>query len=260
VSTLFLAVFVASLFGSLHCAGMCGPFVAFATLRTGKTAPAARSGSWSLQLAYHGGRLVAYSILGAIAGVLGATMNFGGSLVGIGRLAGLSAGVLLVAVGASRILSLAGFRLPTFPGAALVSRVIGKGHARASRWTPLNRSLAIGLLTTLLPCGWLYAFVAVAAGTGSALYGVATLGIFWLGTVPILAGIGAGLGQVLARAGRSFQVATAVVVIGLGLSSIVGRWTLPVTRMTLLRSPASSIEGAVERVKTMLGHPPPRCH
>jgi hypothetical protein len=252
-----MAVFFASLLGSLHCAGMCGPFVAFATLRVKGASPRAQSGGFTLQFAYHTGRLLAYAILGALAGALGATLNLGGSLVGIGRLAGLLAGILLILVGITRILSLAGARFPTVPGALLLRRAIALGQATASRYTPLHRAWAIGLLTAVLPCGWLYAFVAVAAGTGNAFWGMATMVVFWSGTVPILAGIGAGLGQFLTRAGRTFQVAIAVVVIGLGLSSIVGRWTIPPGHRA---SPTSSLQGALQRVAAIMGQGPHQCH
>jgi len=236
---------------------MCGPFVAFATLRTKDAPVRLNRGSWKLQAAYHAGRLLAYSVLGALAGVLGAALNLGGSLVGIGRLAGVAAGALLVVVGTSRIFSLYGWRLPEFPGASLLHRAVAYGSGAAARYAPLHRAWAIGLFTTLLPCGWLYAFVAVAAGTGSALWGLATMFAFWAGTVPILAGIGAGVGEFLLRAGRSFQLAVALVVIGLGLHSISGRWMMPASRRA---APTASLEAALERVTALLQHKTHSCH
>jgi uncharacterized protein len=257
LSALILAVFVASLLGSLHCAGMCGPFVAFATLRT-KDAPLRQHhGSWRLQAAYHSGRLLAYLALGVLAGVLGAALNLGGSLVGIGRLAGIAAGVLLVVVGAFRLLALYGVKLPPIPFASLLQRAVAFGSGTASRYAPVHRAWAIGLLTTLLPCGWLYAFVAVAAGTGNALFGLVVMFAFWLGTVPILAGIGAGMGEFLRRAGRSFQFAVALVVIGLGLNSIAGRFRMPASHRA---APTTSLDAAIERVSALLSHRQHTCH
>ena len=255
MTALLVAVFTASLLGSLHCAGMCGPFVAFATLRAKGASP--KSGPFSLQFAYHTGRLLAYAVLGLLAGTLGAALNLGGTLVGVGRLAGLGAGLLLVLVGTARILTLLGVRVPRLPGEALVSRAVAFGHATAARYTPRHRAWAIGLLTAILPCGWLYAFVAVAAGTGHALFGLATMVVFWTGTVPILAGIGAGLGQFLRRAGRTFQLAIAVVVIGLGLSSIAGRWTIPASHRA---EPTTSLSNALQRVATIMSPGSHSCH
>jgi uncharacterized protein len=256
VIALLAAVFVASLLGSLHCAGMCGPFVAFATLHAKNSKPK-RSVSFQLQLAYHGGRLVSYTALGTAAGLLGATLNLGGSLLGVGKVAGIFAGGLLIVVGLSRVMSLAGLRLPAMPAAAWVRRLAAAGQAVAFRLTPLKRALLIGVLTAVLPCGWLYAFVAVAAGTGQAWYGALVLLVFWSGTVPILASIGAGFGQLLLRAGRPFQWAIALIVMGLGLQSIAGRWKIPAARMA---SPTTSIDAALHRVSMMLGKGQPRCH
>lgn len=57
---------------------------------------------------------------------------------------------------------------------------------------PVVRAAATGLFTTLLPCGWLYAFVVTAAGTGSGtpLHGAALMAVFWLGTLPMMLTVG----------------------------------------------------------------------
>jgi sulfite exporter TauE/SafE len=220
------AIFLASLLGSLHCASMCGPFAAFALMRDAKRGP------WLLQALYHGGRLLAYATLGAIAGTFGATLDFGGSLLGIGRVAGVVTGALLVALGARRILAIFGLRVPTFPGTQQVGRLVGRAQQAAMRGEPVARSLGTGICTALLPCGWLYAFVAMAAGSGRALAGVFLMFVFWTGTVPILAGIGTGVRELLARTGRALQVATAVLVMALGIVSIAGRWSIAVAQVT----------------------------
>ncbi|PAW77316.1 MAG: hypothetical protein B9S27_08305, partial [Opitutia bacterium Tous-C8FEB] len=59
------AAFAAGLVTSLHCAGMCGPLAcALLPVRAGAgSAPAVAT-------AYHGARLAAYGLLGAVAGGL----------------------------------------------------------------------------------------------------------------------------------------------------------------------------------------------
>lgn len=259
MTALLTAVLLASLLGSVHCAGMCGPFVAFATLRPlhrkGVVAQPARG--IDLQLAYHGGRLLAYLSLGALAGLLGATLDLGGSLIGAGKVAGILAGSLLVIAGIARILTLLGLRLPTIPGARSIQRRVLAAQAAAARLTPTLRAFSVGVLTAVLPCGWLYAFVAAAAGTGQSLNGALVLLAFWAGSVPILAGIGAGLGRLLLRAGRGFQVAIAVFVLLLGIQSILGRSRIPVERIA---SPTTSLEAARLRVSMLLGKGTHRCH
>jgi sulfite exporter TauE/SafE len=207
----YAGILVASLLGSLHCAGMCGPFAAFATMKD------ARRGPWFLQALYHGGRLLAYVALGALAGGLGGTLDFGATLLGLGRLAGVLTGVLLVTLG---------LRTPAFPGAVATARLVARLQAHALRAAPVARALGTGLGSALLPCGWLYAFVAVAAGTGRVAGGALVMLAFWVGTVPVLAVIGASVRQVVAKSGRWLQAATALLVIALGIIGIVGRWSI----------------------------------
>jgi sulfite exporter TauE/SafE len=64
----FLAVVTASLFGSLHCVGMCGPFVLLATKPLDRTGLDSHSSAIDTQrltrlvhlLSYHLGRLTTY--------------------------------------------------------------------------------------------------------------------------------------------------------------------------------------------------------
>ena len=84
--TLALGVLGASLLGSLHCAAMCGGFACLyggdaATRRRQRrrrhaaSASSARGRTLTGHVAYHGGRLVAYAMLGALAGTLGAGLD-----------------------------------------------------------------------------------------------------------------------------------------------------------------------------------------
>jgi sulfite exporter TauE/SafE len=179
-------VVLASLLGSVHCAGMCGGFVA---------AYAGDGGSESARshLAYNAGRLVTYTSLGALAGALGGALDFAGQSVGLGRAAALLTGGLLVLVGVARLWQ--GPRLVTLRAGAPRGplRWLGALLARVHGQPPARRALLLGLTTTLLPCGFLYSFVAVAAGSGSAAYGAAVMGAFWLGTLPALFGAGVSL-------------------------------------------------------------------
>ena len=92
VTPLLLPVVAASLVGSLHCAGMCGPFTAFYAGNDTSRGRARASG----HLAYHLGRLLTYAILGALAGTLGRAIDLAGSAAGVGRVAGLLAGAAMI--------------------------------------------------------------------------------------------------------------------------------------------------------------------
>ncbi len=220
---LISTIFIASLIGSLHCAGMCGAFVAFA-MGTEKQSAA---GHFAAQSAYHGGRLVTYALLGAVAGTLGAALDLTGTVFGLQQAAMILAGVAMVTFGVITLLKLRGVRIPRMPLPGVLTRFVHRGHRYAGDRSPIKRSLIIGLLTTLLPCGWLYAFAVIAAGTGSAATGALTMSVFWLGTVPILASLGIGVQRLAGPLRRHIPAATAVAMVLVGLFSLTGRFNVP---------------------------------
>jgi sulfite exporter TauE/SafE len=106
---------------------------------------------------------------------------------------------------------------------------------------PTVRAAATGLLTTLLPCGWLYAFVATAGGTGSALGGVIVMAAFWAGTVPMLLGVGLGAGRVFGPLRSRLPTVSAVLVIAFGLLAITGRVRAPMVGDTAHRPAPAAV-------------------
>jgi len=229
--TVALAVLVASLIGSPHCAGMCGGFVCFyAGSAAGTTG---RGGGWA-HAAYNGGRLISYVALGTLVGAAGAGLDAAGSLVGLSRLAAVVAGSLMVGWGLSRLAALRGIRL-SFPGGSASARgVLGRLLAKARGRPPIVRAAVTGLFTTLLPCGWLYAFVITAAGTGSAAGGALVMLAFWAGTLPMLVAVGVGAHRLAGPFARRLPAASAVFVVALGLLSITGKLRTEVTLPALL--------------------------
>lgn len=221
MSALVLAVFLASVLGSLHCAGMCGAFLAIAV------APAeGRRGAIdhvAMQSAYHGGRLITYVVLGAIAGSLGSVLDLGGSLVGVQRVAAALAAVTIIAFGLVTLLRTLGVGLPRMPLPPALRRASIAVHRRAMSLPGVTRAGVIGLATTLLPCGWLYAFVVTAAGTGGAGSGALVMAVFWLGTLPLMVSLGAGLRSVSGVLGRRLPAITASVLVLVGILSLTGR-------------------------------------
>jgi sulfite exporter TauE/SafE len=223
--TLALGVLGASLLGSLHCAAMCG---GFACLYGGDAAraPGARP-LLTGHLAYHGGRLAAYVTLGAIAGTVGAGLDRAGEWAGVQRAAGWVAGALLVLWGLALLANALDVRvLPALVRGSVPdrsARLIGGLLVRFQRQTQGVRAGLLGLLTGLLPCGWLYAFVVSAAGTGSAWRGAGFMALFWLGTVPALVAIATGMRRASGALQRRLPVVSAVVVIAFGVVALSGR-------------------------------------
>jgi hypothetical protein len=109
--------------------------------------------------------------------------------------------------------------------------------ARARERPPALRALALGLATTLLPCGWLHAFTLTAAGSGTAWRGAAVMAAFWAGSVPALAGVGV-LAHSLARPLRArLPVLTAALVVAVGALTLLGRLPVPTGRAMAAPAP-----------------------
>lgn len=221
---LAMSVFVASLLGSLHCAGMCGAFLAVA-IHTPGDRPTPK---WKTQSAYHMGRLITYILLGIAAGTAGALLDLGSSLSGIGPIAASIAGATMILFGLVTVMRLAGVSLPRFTPPAAMQAMLMRGHQFAARFGATSRAGLIGLLTTLLPCGWLYAFAVVAAGTASPLRGGLVMIVFWAGTLPVLVALGTGVQHLMGSVGKRLPLVTSLVVIAAGIYTLTGRTMLDV--------------------------------
>ncbi|MDT8369760.1 MAG: sulfite exporter TauE/SafE family protein [Longimicrobiales bacterium] len=161
-----IAATLAGLVGSPHCAGMCGGFA----VACGSTAR--RSAAW------HVGRLMTYAGLGALAGA------FGALIPGTGGVAAIVSALLVVVFAAV----LGGWLPePRIGGRRLVR--IAEG---ARRTEGTSGAWLFGLANGLLPCGLVWAALALPLASGSALTGALTMVAFGLGTVPVLAAVTAG--------------------------------------------------------------------
>lgn len=224
---LLMTIVAASLLGSTHCAGMCGPFV---LLLLGK--PGDHSGSVARKLsAYHFGRMTTYLFLGIIAGVLGQTLNTTGWLPGSQRGAAYLAAATMVFTAMVLLLRQLGVPLQHLPIPQRWVKAIYAGFRWASTWPEVIRAWWVGLLTTWIPCGWLYAFVILAAGSGDVSTGMVIMSAFWLGTLPLLSLMGLTAGQVSQR----WRLATPWIAIAsclvLGWMTCVHRSTFDLTSM-----------------------------
>ncbi|MFO0838482.1 MAG: sulfite exporter TauE/SafE family protein [Phycisphaerae bacterium] len=241
---LLTTVLIASLLGSAHCAGMCGPFVAIAV---GAAGPAGGRRA-PLQIAYHAGRWITYAIFGALAGGLGAALNHAGALAGVQRAATIFSGALMLTMGVVTCLRHFGWRIGPPPIANALQRLVMAGHRAALPLTPTRRALAIGCLTTLLPCGWLYAFAITSAGAGSPLAGALTMTAFWLGTLPMLVALGFGVARLRAALGRHSALIASLAIVVVGLFTVLHRAQLPSLDATASAAvmPASAEQAATD--------------
>ncbi|GAB5403081.1 MAG: sulfite exporter TauE/SafE family protein [Aureliella sp.] len=243
---LLTAVVTASLLGSMHCVGMCGPLAIWAS-GAGQQTP--RRQLVTAAGLYHLGRLLTYALAGLIAGAVGQLADFGGQALGIQLFAARLAGGMMIAAGVVKLWQM--WRLRSGKGAkqtnvkqTSISGLLVRLRPYVMRLPIAARGLATGLLTALLPCGWLYLFALVAAGTGSVTIGPLVMAAFWVGTVPALVGLVAGSAFLATRFRTVVPVVAAVLLIVGGCYTAAGRGFAKLNSLSDIR-PAAHVVGNV---------------
>ena len=206
-------VVATSALGSVHCVAMCGPLVGL------------QGGARSVRLAamHSLGRLVTYATIGALAGLAGSALDLAGRLGNVQRFATILAGLTIVGWGLFALAQTRRARRPA-PVAKASSTAFSSALVHIRTRSASRRMVALGLITGLLPCGWLWAFAISAAGTGSPVFGAMLMIAFWLGTVPAMVGVLGLAGPMVARVRARLPLLTAFALIALGLATLGMRW------------------------------------
>lgn len=182
----------AGLAGSLHCIGMCGPILlAFSQAAgTGLPAPAARGAAPVEFLAYHAGRLWTYALLGFLAGSLGARLRVDAGIYGWQRPAAIVSAVVVILAGALLTGLLPARRLEAWLSGCGIARLRGVGWFRTLAATSgMAHRFLLGALLGFLPCGLVYAMLALVASLPTPWHAALGMLIFGLGTVPSLTAV-----------------------------------------------------------------------
>lgn len=174
---IYLQAFLLGLLGSFHCAGMCGP-IAFA-LPVGQKGLTSRIGG---SLLYNAGRILTYSFMGLVLGLLGTGLYFWG----IQRWISVALGILMIGWVVVPFFWKGIFRTTTFSAAGSGIRNVFAGLFSKGTWFSV---FVIGLLNGFLPCGLVYLALAEAVVSESAYAGALKMFLFGLGTVPVLLGL-----------------------------------------------------------------------
>lgn len=208
-------IFLSSLLGSLHCVAMCGGF-AFSCAQNNHTQLSS--------ILYNFGRLITYVLLGALAASLGRSIDSLALHYNLPNIAAYLLGTLLIVSGVFSLIgpSSAWGRNIKARSSALLANIYGYTLKKFGPSFSSNaRPILIGLLSTLLPCGWLYSFVALAGTSSSALEGSIIMFVFWLGTLPVLALAGSLSQILLSKLGPILPKVSALLIILAGVFAIL---------------------------------------
>jgi len=175
-------LFVIGLMTSVHCIGMCGGInltVSLSSVRRGEKQEGMLRRARPALL-YNAGRVISYTLVGALAGTLGSVVSITGTVQGI--IVAL-AGIFMIIMGINMLGFLPGLSrlVPRLPK-GLSSGILGLGTGRGP--------FAVGFLNGFMPCGPLQSVQIYALGTGSTAAGALSMFLFSLGTVPLMLGFG----------------------------------------------------------------------
>jgi sulfite exporter TauE/SafE len=179
-----MSAFLVGLLGGGHCVGMCGGIVSAVSMHL----PQSKS-KVPFLLAYNVGRILSYTLAGAIAGLVGASSFFLQHVLPIQHvLYGISS-LILIALG----LYLAGiWHGVTYLESA--GKAIWKTlQPYSKRYIPVQsfkQAFLLGSLWGWLPCGLVYSVLIASIATGSAVSGGLLMLAFGLGTLPTLLTMG----------------------------------------------------------------------
>ena len=179
-----MSAFLVGLLGGSHCVGMCGGIVGAVSMHL----PQSKS-KVPFLLAYNAGRILSYTIAGAIAGLVGASSFFLQHVLPIQHvLYGISS-LMLIALG----LYLAGI-WHGVTNLENAGKAIWKSlQPYSKRYIPVQNfrhAFLLGSLWGWLPCGLVYSVLIAAIATGNAVNGGLLMLAFGLGTLPTLLTMG----------------------------------------------------------------------
>lgn len=195
-------IFVIGLLTGTHCIAMCGGILL--SQSTGGSALAASA-------CYNGGRVVSYTVMGAVFGALGMVITY---TMQTKSLVFTMVGILVAIIGINMWGLLPGLR-------ALMPQQSSFCSVTAGRKRLAARPLIVGLLTGVMPCGSMYAMWLFAMSSGSMGRGALIMLAFSLGTVPLMLLFGS-LGSLIPKRSLKYMIKfSAVLVTAFGVKMLI---------------------------------------
>lgn len=207
--SLLLAIVFAAILGSIHCVAMCG------AISTGVT-----GGHKLAVIQYQLGRLIGYSSLGFAAGSLGYSLLGGKtSWLSLSASALVMVFILYMAVQIfteGRV----GVKTPQW-----LQKLFLNAQIKIKRIVPPSvLPFTVGVMTPLLPCGWLWGLLAAVSVTGNPSYSSAIMAAFWVGTTPALSLVAMGWRQMQPAKSQWARGILSLLILCLGLLTVLMRF------------------------------------
>lgn len=207
-TTSHLVAFLMGLFSSMHCVGMCGSIIGTLTLSLSPEIRNNKSRLFPFVLNYNLGRITSYTLAGGLAGFIESLVTLPMSEIDGYRLMQLLSALVMACAG----LYIAGW----FPRFAYIEKA---GTRFWKLIEPYGRKLIpvknivqaflFGMVWGWLPCGLVYAALALATTASNIGDSALTMLFFGLGTLPAVMGVGIMTG-ILTRLSRMQRFKQAV--------------------------------------------------
>lgn len=159
-SITYSMLFITGFLTSIHCISMCGAINIMAVVN------ASNQRNLKRPILYNLGRLISYTILGGIVGLIGSVFALNNKVSGIIIIIAACL-MFLMALNMLGILKLKNFKIFKYKGG-------------------IRNPFIIGLLNGLMPCGPLQAMQVYALSTASPIKGALSMFLFCLGTIPLM--------------------------------------------------------------------------
>jgi uncharacterized protein len=192
---------------------------------------------------FHIGRIGGFALLGGLLGAIGSKINYSTTFTGyitiFIAMVMLYIGLQILNITPS--ITKLGFHLPKAFSKKIHS-LEGNNHHLAP--------ILIGALTFFLPCGFTQSMQLAAVGSQSFIQGALIMGIFAIGTMPVLLSIGIGSTYAQDREFKSFKKIIGVIIIFFAIYSLNSGLILSGSKISLNQLPSS---GSGEIVETIDG-------
>ncbi|MDD5731692.1 MAG: sulfite exporter TauE/SafE family protein [Patescibacteria group bacterium] len=221
-SSLLLVLLVGLTAGISTCMALSGGLIAGISARHAEKHPEATAfQKFRPHIFFNIGRIASYTVLGGIIGMIGRVFQFNGVTLGVIT---LLVAIIMLVLGLQLIeifpkISNLSFSLPTG-----IAKFFGiKKHEK--EYSHKNATL-IGALTFFLPCGFTQAMQVYAMSSGNYTTGALIMGIFAIGTMPGLLGIGGLTSVIRGSFSKKFFKLIGLIVISLAIFNLINSFNL----------------------------------
>jgi len=190
VEPIYISALLIGLLGGTHCVGMCGGIVTALTIGLSNQKRNDGGSFFIYQLSYNIGRILTYTITGALVASIGAVSEHYGFGMQVRKILTLMAASVMIFLG----LYLTGWWKTAIIKIENIGSILWRRiEPLAKNFIPIrsiSHALIAGILWGWLPCGLVYSALFLAMSANSISQGALIMWSFGIGTLPVLLGLG----------------------------------------------------------------------